>query len=113
MYVDYAALGKRIAKRRKELGYKQSQVTEMAKLSDKYLSNIERATSIPSIDVLMKLCDVLETTPDYFLLGTSNETPDRNARLLCAKIKSMNPKQAKLALSLFDWILSEHPEDEK
>ncbi len=108
MYVDYTALGKRIAKRRKELGYKQTEVTEMAKLSDKYLSNIERATSIPSIDVLMKLCDVLQTTPDCFLLGTSNTPLDHNSLLLCAKMQSMTPKQAKLALSLFDWILSEN-----
>ena len=60
MYVDYKELGKRIAARRKALGLKQYQVNEMAELSDKYLSNIETARSIPSIDVLMKICDALE-----------------------------------------------------
>ena len=73
MYVDYKELGKRIAKRRKELGLKQRQVNEMAELSDKYLSNIETARSIPSIDVLMRICGVLKVTPDYLLLGSVND----------------------------------------
>ena len=69
-YVNYKEVGKRIAERRRELGLKQWQVNEMAGLSDKYLSNIERATSVLSIDVLMKLCVALKTTPDSLLLGT-------------------------------------------
>ena len=72
MYTDYRELGKRIAKRRRQLGLRQMQVNEMAGLSDKYLSNIERAVSVPSIDVLMKLCAVLKTTPDELLLGTES-----------------------------------------
>ena len=54
LYVDYKKLGRRIAQRRKELGLKQSEVNERAGLSDKYLSNIERATSILGLDVFMK-----------------------------------------------------------
>ena len=56
MYVNYKELGRRIAARRRELGLKQSEVNEAAGLSDKYLSNIERATSVLSVDVLMRLC---------------------------------------------------------
>ncbi|MBE6688470.1 MAG: helix-turn-helix transcriptional regulator [Ruminococcaceae bacterium] len=73
MYVNYKEVGKRIAARRKELGLKQWQVNEMAELSDKYLLNIETARSIPSIDVLMRICEVLKTTPDRILIGAVNE----------------------------------------
>ena len=55
MYVDYIEVGKRIAARRRELGMKQWQAEQKAGLCDKYLSNIERATTILSVDVLMKL----------------------------------------------------------
>ena len=41
MDLDYKEIGKRIARRRKELGLKQSEVEERADLSQKYLSNIE------------------------------------------------------------------------
>ena len=47
MDIDYTEIGKRIARRRKELGLRQSQVSELADISDPYMSNIERAVSIP------------------------------------------------------------------
>ena len=106
-YTDYNVLGLRIAARRRELGLKQWQVSEMAGLSDKYLSNIERATSILSVDVLMKLCDTLNTTPDYLLLGTvANEERDY-IKEIKTKAGELSPEQARLALSLMDWILSQ------
>lgn len=105
-YVNYKEVGRRFAARRRELGLKQWQVIEMAGLSDKYLSNIERATSILSIDVLMRLCDALDTTPDCILLGTTEKSDDISAALE-SRLKRMNPKQMELALSLIDWILAE------
>ena len=49
MDINYKVIGKRIAVRRRELGLKQAQVEEMAGIGYKYLSNIERGISIPSI----------------------------------------------------------------
>lgn len=54
MELDYTEIGKRIAQRRKELGLKQTEVCERAGINDKYLSCIERATSIPSLEVVMR-----------------------------------------------------------
>ena len=45
MTIDYTEIGKRIARRRKALGLKQSEVEEKAGLGQKYLSNIERSIS--------------------------------------------------------------------
>ena len=70
MDINYKVIGKRIAVRRRELGLKQAQVEEMAGIGYKYLSNIERGISIPSIEVIMRLASVLETTPDFFLKNT-------------------------------------------
>ncbi|MGN0661213.1 MAG: helix-turn-helix domain-containing protein [Oscillospiraceae bacterium] len=108
MYVDYRELGRRIAKRRKELGMRQYQVNELAGLSDKYLSNIERATSVPSIDVLMKLCSVLKTTPNDLLLGATNEFEQSEYdNAVISDLHSMTPKQRKAALSLIRWVTSQ------
>ena len=63
MELDYSEIGKRIARRRKELGLKQAEVCERAGINDKYLSCIERATSIPSLEVVMRLALALDTTP--------------------------------------------------
>lgn len=103
MYVDYKEVGKRIAARRKFLGLKQSHVNEMAGLSDKYLSNIETARSIPSIDVLMRICKALDTTPDYILLGaTKNDDDLQTDKLALEKLKSFSGKKKKLVYRFID-----------
>ena len=108
MYVDYKALGQRIASRRKELGLKQSEVNEAAGLSDKYLSDIDRATSVLSVYVLMKLCEALDTTPDHLLLGTTaRDSADDYLRSFALKLEVMTPKQMELTLSLMDWIITQ------
>ena len=105
MYTDYKELGRRIASRRRQLGLKQSQVNEMAGLSDKYLSSIERAVSVPSIDVLMKICAVLRITPDELLLGTESAGNIGNVgRIAAMKIEKLPREKQLLALSLLDWL---------
>ncbi|MBQ9482790.1 MAG: helix-turn-helix transcriptional regulator [Ruminiclostridium sp.] len=105
MYTDYKEFGKRIAKRRRQLGLSQTKVNEMAGLSDKYLSNIERAVSIPSIDVLMKICAVLKTTPDELLLGTEKSGNIGNVgRIAAMKTEALPREKQLLALSLLDLL---------
>jgi transcriptional regulator with XRE-family HTH domain len=105
MYVDYIVIGKRIASRRKELGYKQWEVTEKAGLSDKYISNIECGKTVLSIDTMMKICVALEITPDYLLLGSVNEkTPGDYEKLIARKFNTFDEKKLNLALGFIDWL---------
>lgn len=106
-YVDYKEVGKRIAARRRELGLKQWQVNEMAGLCNNYLSNVERATTVISIDVLMKICSALETTPDALLLGAVVDEESDYLRSIKSRLRQMSSKQARLTLSLMDWILAQ------
>ena len=108
MQTDYTVIGKRLAARRKELGLKQSQVNEMAGLSDKYLSNIETARSIPSIEVLMRLCDALQTTPDAILLGAVRAEEDSELdKILCDKLHRMDPQKQQFLCAFADWLLTQ------
>ena len=105
MQIDYVLLGKRIAERRRSLGLKQVEVNERADLSDKYLSNIETARSIPSIDVLMRICSVLAVTPDYLLLGTMIKDDTGLSSRIADKAKSLSEKRLKLLDSFADWLI--------
>ena len=105
--IDFELVGKRIAHRRKELKLTQWEVEEIADITQKYLSNLERASSGLSIDVLMCLCEALQVTPDYLLLGSTGYTnPDANE--IESRVERMSPKQRGLALSLMDWILTQN-----
>lgn len=103
MELNYSEIGKRIAKRRRELGLRQVEVCERAGINDKYLSCIERATSIPSLEVVMKLAAALDTTPDAFLVGSfqHNDAPWRDVAEL---LRTMDSRQLQLVKSFLLWL---------
>ena len=105
MDVNYQEIGRRIAQRRKELGFRQTSVCEMCGISDKYLSGIERARSIPSLDVLLRICHALETTPDALLLGVSSGAPDDFYRMISQKLAGCETHDLQFILSFIDWYL--------
>ena len=103
MELDYSEIGKRIARRRKELGLKQAEVCERAGINDKYLSCIERATSIPSLEVVMRLALALNTTPDEFLTGSIRYESDQ-WRDVAEILRNMNSQKLSLAKSFLTWL---------
>jgi len=102
--VDYQELGRRIARRRRELGLKQVDICERCDLSDKYLSAIERAHSIPSLDVLLRICEALDVTPNALLLGITHGDTDDIRDEIMQKARSLNAGQLRLLLSFVDWL---------
>ena len=100
MELDYSEIGKRIARRRKELGLKQIEVCERAGINDKYLSCIERATSLPSLEVVLPLALALDTTPDEFLTG-SNRYKDNQWREVAEMLRNMNPPKIEFSKEFF------------
>lgn len=107
MELDYSEIGRRIARRRKELGLRQVQVCERAGINDKYLSCIERATSIPSLEVIMRLALALDTTPDEFLTGSIRYENDE-WRDVAELMRGMSARKLRLArrsfLNISDFI---------
>ena len=103
MELDYSEIGRRIARRRKELGLRQVQVCERAGINNKYLSCIERATSIPSLEVIIKIALALDTTPDEFLIGSIRHESEE-WRDVAELLRGMDLKQLRLARSLLTWL---------
>ena len=107
MSINYQEIGRRIAARRRALHMKQSEVCEKCDLNDKYLSAIECARSIPSLDVLLRICDALETTPDSLLLGVkqSDDLPVYNE--VSETLRCLNERQLALTNSFLKWLLEQ------
>lgn len=103
MELDYAEIGRRIARRRKKLGMKQSEAEERADIGYKYLSNIERGISIPSTEVIMRLAAALDTTPDEFLVGTARQEGEewKNVAQL---LRPMDETKLNMAKSFLTWL---------
>ena len=103
MDLDYHEIGKRIARRRKQLGLKQSAVEEKADIGYKYLSSIERGISIPSTEVIMRLSLALDTTPDAFLVGTARPAGEE-WRGVAELLRGMTPRKLELARRFLTWL---------
>lgn len=103
MELDYKEIGRRIARRRKQLKLKQAAVEERAGIGCKYLSNIECGINIPSTEVIMRLALALETTPDEFLVGTARHGEEK-WKDVAESLKSLTPKQLELAEHFIRWV---------
>ena len=95
MDLDYHEIGKRIARRRKQLGLKQSAVEEKADIGYKYLSSIERGISIPSTEVIMRL--------SLALVGTARPAGEE-WRGVAELLRGMTPRKLELARSFLTWL---------
>lgn len=107
MTIDYAELGKRIAKRRRVLNLTQDKLAEATGLSNNHISNIENNHSIPSIETLIKICAVLKATPDYFLLGILRLPEESYLLGIQEKIKLCGERELKLIDHFVTWVIDE------
>ena len=103
MTLDYTEIGRRITRRRKQLGLTQEALSELVDISAPYMSNIERAVSIPSTEVIMRLAIALDTTPDEFLVGAARR--DGEAwRDVAELLRPMDEKRLAMARGLLEWL---------
>lgn len=73
--IDLATFGGRLTACRKAMGYTQAQLAELLYMKDKTISSYENNNNRPSSDVIIELCKVLDTTPNYLLGGAEDEDP--------------------------------------
>lgn len=103
MQLDYTEIGKRIAFRRKSLHLTQAVLSERAGISPTYMSSIERAVSIPSTEVIMRLAIALDTTPDEFLVGTARREGE-DWKAVAELLRPLDKKELDLARSFLVWL---------
>ena len=103
MALDYQQLGRRIAARRRALGLRQVQLCEKCGINSNYLSNIERAKSIPSLEVFMRICQALDTSPDELLSGAVRREGEERWKNVAEKLRGLDDRQLELAVCLITW----------
>ena len=62
-------IGKRVKKRRIELGYTQEYLAEKMDVSIQMISGTESGKNALKLENFIKFCEILETTPDYWIKG--------------------------------------------
>ena len=103
MDLDYKQIGQRIARCRKKAGLTQAALSEMVDISPTYMSSIERAVSIPSTEVIMRLALALDPTPEEFLVGTARQG-EEGWKDIAELLRPMKGKQLDLAKNFLTWL---------
>ena len=69
MKINYLLLGEKIKKIRRRKNLSQSTLAELVSVSPPYISRIECGKNHISLELLVKVCNALETNLDEILIG--------------------------------------------
>ena len=95
-------MGDRIKESRKNHRWTQEQLAEKVDVSLEYISEIERALKMPSMQLFIKLVEVLDVSADYLLrdsISTRNLYGDKQ---IGNKLEKLTPKQRVALEALID-----------
>ena len=63
------SIGQRIKEMRTECDFTQKQLADAIGVAQNTISQCENDTALPSVEIIVKLADTLNTTTDYLLRG--------------------------------------------
>ena len=83
-------LGRRLQQTRETRGYTQELLAELLDVGVQHVSNIERGVTGISLSALARVCDVLDVSADFLLLGAYAA---HHAASIDARIAELPPRQ--------------------
>ena len=101
---DFVRIGNKLFAFRKRMGMTQAEVAEAAGLSDRTYADIERGTVNMRIETILRICEVLHSTPDEIL--TEDEPPRTTQQdEIWKRLEACSPKDKETALKLLSVYL--------
>lgn len=96
-------IGTNIQIARESVGYTQEKLSELVSLTPNHLSAIERGVSGASLEVLEKLCLLLNVSADYLIFGQSRT--DDEVLMLARQISNLDPKRKECVKKIISALL--------
>ncbi|MBP3590906.1 MAG: helix-turn-helix transcriptional regulator [Clostridia bacterium] len=100
--MDKLTMGDRVQDTRKNRGLTQEQLAEKVDITVEYMSQIERGLKTPSMQVFIKLVEVLDVSADYLLRDTVSTRNLYGDKQLGSKLERLTPKQRVALEALID-----------
>ena len=96
-------IGQRIRKHRERSRLSQEQLAERADVSSQTISTAEKGKKRLRVENIIKICEVLEISPDYLLLG---EISPQDLIILSEKLSQLTPGQYRHLEDIIDSYIS-------
>ena len=100
--MDKLNMGNRIKEIRKRNGLTQEQLAERLDLSVDFVGQIERGLKLPSMQVFIRLVEVLNVSADYLLRDSVSTGQLFGDNAIGRKIEKLEPKQRIALEALID-----------
>lgn len=100
--MDNKAIGRHVKKYRRIKNLTQDQLAEAVDISTVHMSHIETGSVCMSMDCLLKVCSVLEITPNHLLLSDFNLKKDPG--ILEEKLERLTEDEMRLVLSFTEML---------
>lgn len=102
------SMGDRIREVRKKQGLTQDQLAERLDVSVEFVGQIERAQKLPSMQVFIKLIEVLNVSADYLLRDSVSTGQLFGDNAIGRKLEKLKPKQRIALEALIDTYIQYH-----
>ena len=99
--MDKVELGAKIREVRKECGYTQEKLAEMADIGTMYLGEIERGEKMPSLKIFIQLIESMNVSADYILRNELSSGKEYVFDEITRRLEKLTPKQRKAARIFF------------
>ena len=91
-------LGRKIREKRKQCGLTSQQLANLCHVHDSYIRQLESGKKVPSMPLLLNLCDELETSPNYLL----EYAEDGDDKQLLNCLYKLSPEQKNAMICMLD-----------
>lgn len=98
--IDYSGLGHKLKAERKRQHYTQEQVSEAIGITPAFVGHIERGERGPSLDTLIRFCNLYGVTMDYLLSDMLPAEKSNTAAALNLLLEDMTPMQQSAVLDI-------------
>ena len=86
------------------MGIKQNELAEMIEVSNNHLSSMENGKEKPSIETLTRICNALQVTPDYLLLGSMHS--DNVPQNIVDSLRLCSPDDVELLQNMAELLVA-------
>lgn len=104
------SIGRRISGIRKERGYTQEKLAELADISVQFLSDIENDKKNMTVKTLKKIADALCVTTDYIIYGREISSENFMINAMIETLSDKNKENAAKLIGVFADAVNDKPE---
>jgi transcriptional regulator with XRE-family HTH domain len=109
MCIDYKIIGQRIKKIRKQKCFTQEKLAEILEISTVYVSQMENGKTKLSLEMLVRIANLLEMDPGYFLTGVSYQMRNYLKSDLDLLLQECPPERRRLIMEVAK-LIAKHGE---